>query len=30
MKNDMHKAAGVEVCMLASAGFGLNKERLRI
>ena len=30
MKNDMYKAAGVEVCMLASAGFGLNKVKQRI
>ena len=26
MKKHMHIAAGVEFCMLASAGFVLNKE----
>ena len=30
MKNYMHKAAGVQFYVLASAGLGLNKERLSI
>ena len=28
MKKYMHKAAGVQFYVLASAGLGLNKERL--
>ena len=30
MQNYMHKVAGVQFYVLASAGLGLNKELLRI